>query len=456
MNGSPCDAPWVAIRKPVFFEQPEVQQDLLPVWSFSALYDQPDGEVPRPASYLADDGVVAWCIRTYAHKEPDEDTRAATARRFWYYGARHLDTRFRLVHRPAGRGIPRPVSETYADAEKDWDFVMQFRDRILQREGLTPSSPPREIAHAFAHELYKNWRGGGSISHPADVLTHRAYCLGAATATTAILESLGIPARGAAVSDHAVCEAFVDGAWRLIDSSNHFIDHEPRSDCMLPSDYVLLTTQPDLAAHGDRISDYHRGFFYHFPQAHYRIPDGRWVGQSMVEMCPAYARALYPEHAALRFKTRDPGRLVVLERSIRMLYRYDLGVNLHPGDRLRESVYLGTTDDVREFEFELRFAHIDGLFPGEAAVRDLVLHVGGERLCVGAAATWPMKPHWDRTALLPIRLPRSLFRPHSVNWLQVENVSRGRIFRFPVGLAVVEPYIAPLSRGSSPRGGPQT
>lgn len=443
MQALQYDSSWTAIRLAAFPERPHLANEMLPVWSFSAIYAEPDGEVPCPASYLAENGVVEWQATGAGRKPLTDDNRREATRRFYYFGPRHLDHRFRIEHRAAGRDVPRPVSDTYGDPEKDWDHVMAFRDATLLKAGLTDQSPPRDIAYAFAREISDHWRGGGPRQHPADVLTHKAYCLGAANTTVAILESLGIPARGVAVSDHAMCEAFLDGAWRLIDSCRKAILHPPGSDYLLPTDYMALTTDPLSPAHGNRISDFHRGLFYHYPAGHYGIPDGRWIRQSLVEMCPATAIALYPRHSAYRFKTRDPHRIVILDRPIRMLHRYDWGMNLRPGERLREGIYLGDLDGVKSFEFEVRWAHQDGLFPDPAMANDLVLHAGGQTLRLGEAGQWPLRPHHDRTALLSIALPPDLFEPHRVNWLQLENVSKGRIYRFPLVPGILEPYVAP-------------
>ena len=440
------DGQWQPITMRVFPDRPDVSFGMVPVWRFSARYEGPDGTVERPQSYLAPGGSLEHFVEKELARNPgDADAVCARCAREWhYFGPRHLDPRFHIRHRAAERDVPRPVSQTYGDARKDWDFVMSFRDRVLRREGLAPGSPPREIAYAFAHELYRNWRGGGPRNHPADVLTHRAWCLGAANATVAILESLGIPARGAAVCEHATCEAFVDGAWRLIDSSNHYINHPPGSDCMLPTDYVRFTSDPTSPDHGGKVSDYHRGIFYHFGPAHHGIPDGRWVRESLVEFCPATARALYGECPHLRFKTLDPGRMVILERNFRMCHRRELAIDLEPGQCLREGGWLDEIDDVEEFEFEIRFAPQEGAHPDPSTTGELLVHVGEEAFRVSDEGRWPAAPHRDDTVLLAVRLPKALFRPRSVNWLRLQNASRDRRFRIPVTIGVVEPYVTPL------------
>ncbi|MEO6906614.1 MAG: hypothetical protein ABI210_01870, partial [Abditibacteriaceae bacterium] len=135
------------------------------------------------------------------------------------------------------------------------------------------------------------------------------------------------------------------------------------------------------------------------------------------------------------------------ERDIRQLYRYDLGVYLNPGDRLRESVYLGDCDDVEYFEFVLRFTLCDLRYPTEESAKELVLRVGDKVLPLSSCASWPAQPHYDHTALLTVRLEKDLFQSNAVNWLFLENQSRQRIVRVPVVSAVATPYIAPLSRG---------
>jgi hypothetical protein len=448
-NTTSISADWQDIHLPLFPEQQSTPYNMLPVWELHAIYDEPDGEVPRPVSYLADDGVLEWHFRTYGKGENlpfSHAERAKLERKWWYFGARHLDSRFSVENLVGERDAPRPVSQTYGDRERDWNVVMSFRDRILEREGLSAQSDPAQIAYAIAFEIYQNWRGGGTRNHPADVLTHKSWCLGAEITTCVILRSLGIPARGARCSGHAMCEVFVNDQWQLLDSSNHFINHEPKSTVMIPSSFMELTTNPTATQHGAAMSDYHRGFFYHWPNGHYGIPDGRWEQESLLYYCPAYARALYTDKIDYRFKTEDPQRLVILERDIRQLYRSELGIYLNPGDCLRESVYLGNLDDVKYFEFILRFAPCDLRYPTEESTRELVLRVGDKSLPLQSCASWPSSPHWDHTVLVTVRLEKDFFQPNAINWLYLENQSRQRIARIPVARAVAEPCIAPLSR----------
>ena len=436
---------WQKISLPVFFEQPGIQYSMLPVWEFAAIYDGPDGEVDVPSSYMNPDGVVEWELQVKKKKSTfTEKDKEEAFRKYYYFGARHLDKRFHFPYPAWNPDSPRPVSDTYGDSRRDLEIVLEFRDRVMQREGLTAGSAPNDIAYAFAFEIYKRWRGGGPRNHPADVLTHRSWCLGAEITTGVILHSLGQIVRGARTSDHAMCEVLLNGKWQLIDSSNHFINHEPGSVCFLPSDYMLLSTDPLSKAHGEGISDYHRGFFYHFPNAHYGIPDGRWIEQSLVDLCPAYAMALYPDHHQYRFKTREPRRLSILERNKRMLYRYDLGHNLMPGESLRESIYLGDFDGIQEFNFAITFFHIDGIFPTQEQCADLVLHVGDEQFSLDRKGQWPLSNDQDRTAILNVKIPVASMQENAVNWLRLENRSHGRIYRLPIVKSVAEPYIPPF------------
>ena len=436
---------WQAIQAPVFFEQSENIFPMLPVWRFTALYDRPDGEVEVPKSYFEPDGVLDWELRVKKKKASfSEQDKRELFRKYYYFENRHLDTRFAFEYPEWNPDLPRPVSDTYGDPQKDLEVLLEFRDRIMLREGLTKASPPRDIAQAFAVEIYRNWRGGGARNHPADVLTHRSWCLGAEITTGVLLRSLGVKTRGVRSSDHAMCEVFLDGKWCLIDSSNHFINHKPKSTCLLPTDYMRLSTDPCSKDHGDKISDYHRGFFYHFPRAHYGLPDGRWLEQSLEYLCPANAKAFYPYHHQYRFKTTDPRRLPILERNRRMLYRYDLGHNLMPGQSLRESVYIGVCDGITEFEFDIFFHHIDGILPSREHCADLELQVGDQRLRLDQAGQWPMVADWDRTAVLKVKIPVGMIKENAVNWLQLKNRSRGRIFRLPLTKSIAKPYIPPL------------
>ncbi|MHC4872653.1 MAG: hypothetical protein ACYTFY_12495 [Planctomycetota bacterium] len=434
---------WHPIKASPFLENPERKEKMLPVWSFRIRYDGPDGEIDIPDSYMGDDGVVEWEI---AHKSKSKGlSKEVAARKYYYYDARHIDKRFSINYRCEKEDEVRPVSDTCGDMAKDREVVFSFRDKILSREGLSKDSAPHELVQAFAYELYKNWRGGGARNHPADVLTHKSWCLGASTATGVLLRSLGVMVRGTRTSDHAMCEALLDNKWHLIDSSNHFINHEPKSVPFLPTDFMRLSTDPLSDLHGEEISDYHKGFFYHFPAAHYGIADGRWLEQSLLFLCPQYAHALYPDHPQTRFKTLEPGWLEVLTRNFKMLYRYDLGHNLLAGETLCEEIYLSDLEDAKECIFELRFMHIDGRFPTDAMLSDLVFHINDEEVPVLKLKQGDYREHHDRTVLLDLNIPKDRLKENSVNMFALENKGPGRFCRIPLTMGIVEPYVEPLA-----------
>ena len=99
MDILPHDAAWEPIRKTVYADRPGQRFDCLPVWSLDAIYEGPDGEVPRPESYRGEDGVVEWELRVKKKKESFTDAdKDKETRTYYYFENRHLDPRFHVEH----------------------------------------------------------------------------------------------------------------------------------------------------------------------------------------------------------------------------------------------------------------------------------------------------------------------------------------------------------------------
>lgn len=437
---APAQGQWGPLSRTVFADRPDEAWAMLPMTIISGVYDRPDGVIDKPRGYADADGVLGEMVRTRLRQEVSVQTLKQANRDWFYFEKRHIDKRWEIKHRQTTRDAARPASDTYGDTLQDWDFVMTFRDRILAREGLTAQSPPRDIAYAIGWELCRNWRGGGSRNHPADVLTHRSWCLGAATTAMAILESLGIPCRGSAVSEHATCEVQLDGRWHLIDSSKHIIAPETLSTAFMPTDYAQLTTNPTSPEHGSEISDHHRGLFYHFADAHYGIPDGRWIRNSLLEYCPSFANALYPNRNQYKFKTLDPKRLAILKRDkVPAVEHFKLWQDLNTGDRLRDEVYLGDLDGLRAVELQLRLYPIDGQLPSREQLNTLEFELNGHVLPVSQLSSEPWKVPKLDPGRLTLTLPVETFVANQANVFEwINRGSKDQIFRFALLPAVVE------------------
>lgn len=442
---APADSPWQPLVRTIFSDRPNETYDMLPMTIVTAVYDGPDGQIAKPPGYGQADSVLGEMVRRKLKKPITPETLQQVNRDWFYFEDRHIDRRWQVKHQQASPTTGRPTSETFGDLQKDWDFVMAFRDRILTREGLTAQSPPADIAYAIGWELCRNWRGGGMRNHPADVLTHRSWCLGAATAAMAIFESLGIPCRGSAVSEHATCEVLLDGKWQLIDSSSHIIERDPPSTALMPTDYVDLTTDPTSPMHGPLINDHHRSLFYHFADAHYGIPDGRWIRETLLEYCPAFAHALYPNRTNYKFKTLDPKRLAILKRDkVPAVVHFSLWQDLCPGDRLRDDVYVGDVSDVRAIELQLRLYPVDGQLPDKQQLAALTLTVGQHTFAVSDLANEPWETFKLDPAKLTLTLPVEAFKANAPNEFQwqhqgVNGQCNGLVFRFGLLPAVVVP-----------------
>src|ERR1043166_8921556 len=83
--------------------------------------------------------VPAWDV-TAIYREPDGEIVYQGQRRFVFWN-RHIDRRFHISHPHATKASPRVVGRTIGDAAREWDVLIEYRDRYLREAGLTLQSP---------------------------------------------------------------------------------------------------------------------------------------------------------------------------------------------------------------------------------------------------------------------------------------------------------------------------
>jgi len=129
---------WQAIR--LYAEGPQARLgrhwNCVPAWDVTAIHREPDGEIARPDARRAQQGP--------AGERPGRDQRK------YVYWNRHADPRFHIEYTHATRESPRPQGRTIGDTDREWDALIEHRDRYLRDAGLTLQSEPEAIARCLA------------------------------------------------------------------------------------------------------------------------------------------------------------------------------------------------------------------------------------------------------------------------------------------------------------------
>ena len=297
--------------------------------------------------------------------EINPDWRGAPRQRF----------RHRSLHRaprgemPGGffqRGDARPVSRTFGDCERDWDFIIQHRDKVLRGAGLGDSSPAIDKVRALAEDI---WRCRRAIrqpgldltqetpwSHPADTLCYGSWCVGAANAMVALCATLGISARTCGVFDHTMSEVLIDGKWIFVENASSWL--ETGGVSVFDTNWASVISSPQRQP-GCSVKQRMRYWEmaqagYHFPQ-----PDGLFGfcgGVAGAAMTPQTAATLYPEWGEPVFKSYFADRYDLAwgqPGPVRPLAE----MTLRPGQMCRRRFWLGSLANTREIQALLCFSH---------------------------------------------------------------------------------------------------
>ncbi|MBN1673618.1 MAG: transglutaminase domain-containing protein [Kiritimatiellae bacterium] len=202
---------------------------------------------------------------------------------------RGIDMHPAYMRRVEGWTSPRPLSHSFGDAKKDWEFLVKKKNEILALEGkpeldeyyrrmvdpsfegfkkLTDASPDSSKAMKMALYIlvrrsigqhYKNpvtdtriralnldayLLSAPKSNHYVDVLNgHKHNCGGASGAFAALCAVMGIPVRQVntasyrkttaheTVSGHAIAEVRLNGKWHFVENSGGRV---ARSKCLRP------------------------------------------------------------------------------------------------------------------------------------------------------------------------------------------------------------------------------
>lgn len=427
-----------------------------PAWDITALQREADGVIQRPGS--PDSCFVFW--------------------------NRHVDRRFRIDYPHATRESPRAVGRTIGDPEREWELLIECRDRYLRNAGLTLSSPPEAIARCFADSFATGPAGDfdkkplcptfpespRNLCHGLEGLLHKSFCVGCAKAFGLLADTCGIPSRFIGCGAHYVAEAFVGNRWQMADSVGR---HEKNAGYPMwfPAPFMELILNP-FGDFGFPIPDALRDGFFRRVNGQYHFHGGLWDGPQTLRFAMGNAFSLYPEGRRWGFKSAEGRRLPLMAnrggfywpvvhesdasrvREIRraafpdpleeVLGRDYLCHPLKPGQRLRQSFWLGDLDGLEGIEAAITFAPSRQSDFSAAAGRQLRVRLGDWSRTLAELEAWP--PSVGVPGTMPasvIRLPPELLKAQSVHWLELEQAGRG-VYHMPCVPTAREPYLNPL------------
>jgi hypothetical protein len=254
--------------------------------------------------------------------------------------------------------------------QRDWDFIVQERDRILTQKGVINSTDV--FAKIRALTDYVQSRVGGASypsRHPTDYLLHSSYCTGAANAAAAILSTMGYKVRTINSSIHSTAEVEVNGKWHFIEnaSTTTFRQNQNVMNISLVDRDSSTYFYSHFDLNGDR---------WNWAGAVYDLVPMLWhfnqcgVGSQMkynaqtivngsgvaVGLDCNTAKALYPTDANYYFRAVQSGALMIAGKYC----WYYSWCNLNQGQKIRRKFYLGNVQDptnpIKQMEFKFLLA----------------------------------------------------------------------------------------------------
>ncbi len=462
-QSSPADQLWKSITIPGGGIQPPTTRlwDCSPAWDVTALQREADGVIRHP------DGDASKFV-------------------FWN---RHIDRRFHIEYPHATRDTPRAVGRTIGDPDREWDILIEHRDRYLREAGLSLSSPPEAIARCFANTFATGASGcfdkkpmcttfsdsPRNLTHGIEGLLHKSFCVGCAKAFALLADTCGIPSRLIGCGAHYVAEVRIGNTWHMADSVGR---HEKNAGYPMyfPATFMELILNP-FVDFGLRIPDALREGFFKRVNGQFHFHGGQWDGPKTLRFAMSNAFALYPHEPRWGFKSGDGRRLPLVanrggfywpvvhdsdaaqvleirrsafpEPVTEVLGRDYLCHPLKPGQKLRQSFWLGDLDGLEAVEVAITFAPSRQSDFASAAGRQLRLHLGDWTRTLGELGVWP--PVEGAHGTMPasvIRLPAEVLTAESVHWLELEHAGRG-VYHMPCVPNVMEPYLPPLGKEPS-------
>lgn len=453
----------------------EAERDHPGAWRPVSLY----GHGLQPQTGRKWNCVPAWDV-TAICREPDGELRHKDRKRFVFWN-RHIDRRFHIRYPHATRESPRFVGRTIGDPAREWDTLIEYRNRYLREAGLTLQSSPEAIAKCLASSfLAENFAKKPLCptfpDEPRDLgngiegLLYKSNCHGCAYAYVALADSCGFPARAIGCGGHIVAEVFAGNRWRMVDSAGRHPENAGWP-IYFESSYMEIVLDP-MGDHGGNVPDGLREGLSRRLDGQFHFHEGMWQAPPTLRFATSNAHAIYPDSKRWGFKTLDPKRLPIIEnrkgfhwpivhasddKALRDLRRASFPEPItgegpsrdylyhpfKPGQKLRQSIYLDDLDGTEAIEVCFSFAPSRQSDFLSDRGRDLYVQVGDFRQSLSQLNAWPPVSEKSENATSTVRLAPDLFRARSVNWVELVHNGRG-LYHAPCVPSVMEPYVPPL------------
>lgn len=466
---------WQAVRLRGHGLQPHLanEYNCLPAWDVNAICPEPDEYIPYPA----------------AAEPPDDHPFFESG--MPVFRDRHIDKRFHLEYPRVAKDTPRTISKTIGDADREWDILIEHRDRFLAAAGLSLESPAEDVARCladafkWASPFYHNKPNGALIDgqrtrqlhHPIEALLHQCYCVGCAHALVALADACGLAARNVGMHGHHAAEVRIDGQWRFVENSCRH-ERSVGLEALFPASWMELTLHPERFA--DCMPPAKAGGYWGADNGDYCLMGGSWRSPLQLLFAADCAYALYPELEHWGFKGLRDGCCMPLvsrlqgfiwmdevdggqteeRREMRRrtapfpmaepaAHRTFVYHPFGPGDRLRQSFWLDALDGLRHVEVVIPLAPETHLQFDQRLGSQLALRLGDWGGPLAALGQWP--PPLDETSghrHCTVAVPVEALRADAVNWLELQNRS-AVVMQHPFTPAAMAPYIAPLHVASA-------
>lgn len=440
-----------------------------PAWDIHAVYPEADEYLPHPE-------------KTLAQEDPDGDYPNRD-RTMPVFVDRHIDRRFHLDYPRTTKDAPRVRSHTITDPEREWEIVLEHRDRYLADAGLTLDDEPERIAKCLA-DTFK-WRsyfqdkpscptfaeGARELTNPIEGLLFQCFCVGCAHAFAALADMAGLACRTIGCGGHRMAEVRTNGQWHMIENTCRH-KRNPTLEAFFPASFAEVTLEP--LKFRDCMPDQKMTNYWSIPGGQYHFMGGAWQSPPTLRFAASNAYALYPDFEHWRIKAEAGNRLPIIlrrngfywENSVhssdapkaREWQRSNTPFELpeegrvgdflyapfQPGDSLRQSIWLDAVDDMDRLEVAIPLPPT--LEIDEALGRGLVVSVGDFEQPL-APASWPAAEPDSRCHFVcTVNIPPAALTANAVNWIEFHN--RGeKTVQAPYLPAAMEPYLPPLKRG---------
>ena len=324
--------------------------------------------------------------------------------------------------------------------QRDWDFLEQSIEEQFNRYGINKYSSTFDRVSCLA-ELCNEHRGRVFPSrHPADVLLHSSFCVGAGNTMTALCHVAGIPARTVHTSSHTMAEVFIDGKWTFVDNfskdtANEWLEVQPGrkahavfrnknfTEVLMNPFSGIIPEIPDLQAQRYVVYQWTlepyintgslNWLFNQTGMGNVRTDPFNSGAAMCVRPCPENVKAIYPEWETPIIES-IPGRDNELILNPRQGWCKTV-VQLDRGMGIKKEFYIGEIDSSNSLLSARCDLHlVDGITPGFDPVRG-----GWEFFVNGKSIPLNNGNYRFTSGLLSINIPVASFKEKAINEIRL-------------------------------------